>query len=183
MEKKKIHYGWYIVIGCLLITCTMVPPIMALSNKFLIQVTVELGLSRSGFTLANTILQGLGIFISPMVSSRLAKGDMRKIQCISIIGFAHTYATYTMQQNPIHETIKQICEAVNIPVIAIGGITHDNVMELAGSGICGIAVVSAIFAAEDITKATRELKELTLKMKDSTCISKDNASSRKGISC
>ncbi len=70
-----------------------------------------------------------------------------------------------------------------IPVIAIGGITHDNVMELAGSGICGIAVVSAIFAAEDITKATRELKELTLKMKDSTCISKDNASSRKGISC
>ena len=61
MEKKKIHYGWYIVIGCLLITCTMVPPIMALSNKFLIQVTEELGLSRSGFTLANTILQGLGI--------------------------------------------------------------------------------------------------------------------------
>ena len=57
MEKKKIHYGWYIVIGCLLITCTMVPPIMALSNKFLIQVTVELGLSRSGFSLANTILQ------------------------------------------------------------------------------------------------------------------------------
>ena len=88
MEKKKIHYGWYIVIGCLLITCTMVPPIMALSNKFLIQVTEDLGISRSGFTLANTILQGLGIFISPMISSRLAKGDMRKIQCISIIGFA-----------------------------------------------------------------------------------------------
>ena len=66
---------------------------MALSNKFLIQVTEELGLSRSGFTLANTILQGLGIFISPMVSSRLAKGDMRKIQCISIIGFALSYAS------------------------------------------------------------------------------------------
>ena len=99
MEKKKIHYGWYIVIGCLLITCTMVPPIMALSNKFLIQVTEELGLSRSGFTLANTILQGLGIFISPMVSSRLAKGDMRKIQCISIIGFALSYASYSLAQN------------------------------------------------------------------------------------
>lgn len=102
MEKKKIHYGWYIVIGCLLITCTMVPPIMALSNKFLIQVTEELGLSRSGFTLANTILQGLGIFISPMVSSRLAKGDMRKIQCISIIGFALSYASYSLAQNAIH---------------------------------------------------------------------------------
>ena len=74
-------------------------------------------------------------------------------------------------------------KGISLPLIAIGGITKDNVMELAGSGICGIAVVSAIFAAEDITKATRELKELTLKMKDSTCISKDNASSRKGISC
>ena len=108
MEKKKIHYGWYIVIGCLLITCTMVPPIMALSNKFLIQVTEELGLSRSGFTLANTILQGLGIFISPMVSSRLAKGDMRKIQCISIIGFALSYASYSLAQNAIHLYISSV---------------------------------------------------------------------------
>jgi len=42
-----------------------------------------------------------------------------------------------------HETLKAICEAVSIPVIAIGGITKDNVMQLAGSGICGIAVISA----------------------------------------
>ena len=44
-----------------------------------------------------------------------------------------------------HETLKAICEAVSIPVIAIGGITKDNVSELAGSGICGVAVISAIF--------------------------------------
>ena len=66
--------------------------------------------------------------------------------------------------NISHETVKQICEAVNIPVIAIGGISQDNVLELAGSGICGIAVVSAIFAARDIRKATEELKKLTEKM-------------------
>lgn len=63
-----------------------------------------------------------------------------------------------------HETLKAICEAVSIPVIAIGGITHDNVIELAGSGICGIAVISAIYAQKDIEKATRDLKEETLKM-------------------
>mgnify|MGYP000001818743 CR=1 FL=1 len=80
----------------------------ALSNKFLIQVTEELGLSRSGFTLANTILQGLGIFISPMVSSRLAKGDMRKIQCVSIIGFALSYASYSLAQNAIHLYISSV---------------------------------------------------------------------------
>lgn len=63
-----------------------------------------------------------------------------------------------------HETVKQICEAVNIPVIAIGGISRENVMELQGTGICGIAVVSAIFAAKNITEATKELKELTQNM-------------------
>ncbi len=102
MEKKKIFYGWYIVFGCLIITCTMVPPIMALSNKFLIQVTGDLGISRSAFTLANTILQGLGIFISPIVSSRLAKGNMRRIQCISIVGFVLSYASYSLAQNAAH---------------------------------------------------------------------------------
>lgn len=44
------------------------------------------------------------------------------------------------------ETLKAICQAVDIPVIAIGGITKENVSELKGSGICGIAVISAIFA-------------------------------------
>ena len=58
-----------------------------------------------------------------------------------------------------HETLKAICEAVSIPVIAIGGITVDNVAELKGTGICGIAVISAIFAKPDIKEATNELLE------------------------
>ena len=63
-----------------------------------------------------------------------------------------------------HETLKAICEAVKIPVIAIGGISKHNVMELSGSGICGIAVSSAIFAQPDIEAATKELKEITEEM-------------------
>lgn len=63
-----------------------------------------------------------------------------------------------------HETLKAICEAVKIPVIAIGGISAGNVMELSGSGICGIAVISAIFAKPDIEAAAKELKEQTEKM-------------------
>ena len=60
-----------------------------------------------------------------------------------------------------HETVRAITEAVDIPVIAIGGITKDNVSELSGNGICGIAVISAIFAQEDIEGAARVLKERT----------------------
>lgn len=60
-----------------------------------------------------------------------------------------------------HETLQAICEAVDIPVIAIGGITQENVVQLKGTGICGIAVISAIFAKPDITDATRKLRLIT----------------------
>ena len=62
------------------------------------------------------------------------------------------------------ETLKEICPAVSIPVIAIGGITEGNTPALAGSGICGIAVISAIYAQEDIPEATRRLKAVTEEM-------------------
>ena len=63
-----------------------------------------------------------------------------------------------------HDTLKAICKAVKIPVIAIGGINKENILELSGSGICGIAVISAIFAKDDIEEAARELRGLTEKM-------------------
>mgnify|MGYP000289669085 CR=1 FL=1 len=62
------------------------------------------------------------------------------------------------------ETLKAICQAVSIPVIAIGGISTGNILKLAGSGICGIAVISAIFAKSDIQAAAAELRSLTEKM-------------------
>ena len=57
------------------------------------------------------------------------------------------------------DTLKAICASVSIPVVAIGGITKDNLKELKGSGICGIAVISAIYAQADITGAAKDLKE------------------------
>lgn len=63
-----------------------------------------------------------------------------------------------------HEILKAICEAVSIPVVAIGGINKGNLMELKGTGADGVALVSAIFAAEDIEKECRKLRELSEKM-------------------
>ena len=57
------------------------------------------------------------------------------------------------------EQLKEICMSVSIPTVAIGGIGLDNIMELEGGGMDGIAVVSAIFSADDIQKAAAELKE------------------------
>ncbi|WP_035878264.1 thiamine phosphate synthase [Kandleria vitulina] len=61
------------------------------------------------------------------------------------------------------EILKEICEAVSIPVIAIGGISKENVHKLSGTGIVGIAVISAIFSKEDIKQAAIDLKKETRK--------------------
>lgn len=61
-------------------------------------------------------------------------------------------------------TLKEICNAVSIPVVAIGGINKNNVLKLSGSSVDGIAVVSAIFAEKDVYKATKELRMLSDEM-------------------
>lgn len=62
------------------------------------------------------------------------------------------------------ETLKEICAAVSIPVVAIGGINRMNMMKLSGSGVDGVALVSAVFAAEDIARECSALRELSEKM-------------------
>ena len=60
-----------------------------------------------------------------------------------------------------HETLREICESVKIPVVAIGGINSGNIHLLSGSGIEGVAVISAIFAADDIRGAAGNLRALS----------------------
>ena len=61
-------------------------------------------------------------------------------------------------KNASLSTLRDICNAVSIPIVAIGGITLDNVSLLTDSGICGIAVISAIYAQKDIQTAAERLK-------------------------
>lgn len=62
------------------------------------------------------------------------------------------------------DTLRSICEAVDVPIVAIGGLNRDNILQLSGSGVDGVALVSAIFSAENIEKSCRELRELSEKM-------------------
>jgi len=56
------------------------------------------------------------------------------------------------------DTLKDICTAINIPAVAIGGVNELNIEKLRGTGVSGVAVVSAILAKSDIAGATRELR-------------------------
>lgn len=79
------------------------------------------------------------------------------------LGVGAVFATSSKDDadNVSHEELQRICEAVSIPVIAIGGISKDNVLDLKGRGLVGISVISAIYGQPDIEAAARELKALT----------------------
>lgn len=62
------------------------------------------------------------------------------------------------------ETLRDICAAVDIPVVAIGGIGKSNISQLAGTDVDGVALVSAIFAADDIESECRLLRKLSEEM-------------------
>jgi len=62
------------------------------------------------------------------------------------------------------ETLREICAAVDVPVVAIGGIGKDNIAQLAGTGVDGVALVSAIFACDDIERECRLLRRLSEEM-------------------
>ena len=82
------------------------------------------------------------------------------------IGVGAIFGTSTKKnaRNMTMEQLKTIVSAVSIPVVAIGGIGAGNILQLCGSGVDGVAVVSAIFAAEDPGKATADLLKLAEEM-------------------
>ena len=80
------------------------------------------------------------------------------------VGAIFTTSTKKNARNMTMEQLKEIVSSVSIPVVAIGGISAENILQLRGSGVDGVAVVSAIFAAEDPGKATADLLKLAEEM-------------------
>ncbi len=97
------------------------------------------------------------------VSARTVESAMlAQEQGADYLGVGAVFPTGTKQDAKTidREMLRMICQNVFIPVVAIGGITEDNVRKLAGSGVAGIAVVSAIFAQKDIEAAAGRLRRL-----------------------
>lgn len=76
------------------------------------------------------------------------------------VGAVFSTSTKLDADNVPLDTLKEIVKSVSIPVVAIGGICEENILKLKGSGICGAAVVSAVFASHDITSASKRLLKL-----------------------
>ena len=96
----------------------------------------------------------LGVSVQTVKEARIAA------ECgADYLGVGAVFPTNSKEDAEIvrYETLKEICSAAAVPVVAIGGINDENVMQLAGSGIAGIAVISAIFAKKDIRIAAQRL--------------------------
>ncbi len=103
----------------------------------------------------------LGVSVHTVEEARQAVRDGA-----DYLGLGAVFPTITKgdaDQMP-HDTLRAICDAVDVPIVAIGGINRDNLLQLSGSGVDGVALVSAIFSAEDIQETCRELRALAEKM-------------------
>ena len=79
------------------------------------------------------------------------------------LGVGAVFATSTKTDVDVlpRQTLIDICNAVDVPVVAIGGIHKENLLQLKGTGVDGVALVSAIFAADDIESECKELRKLS----------------------
>lgn len=121
---------------------------------------VHVGLSDMGIEKARELL-GDGFIIGGSAHNVREALEAQKAGA-DYIGCGAVFGSATKQDAadlPIDE-LKAICAAVEIPVAAIGGIKVENITQLAGTGIDGVAVISGLFAAEDKTTAVKQFREL-----------------------
>lgn len=103
----------------------------------------------------------LGVSVHTVEEARRAVRDGA-----DYLGLGAVFPTSTKADADVmpRETLRAIRGAVDVPTVAIGGISRGNLLQLSGSGVDGAALVSAIFSAEDIEGTCRELRALSEKM-------------------
>lgn len=125
----------------------------------------DMAVTQARASIGNEMMLGVSV-------QTVAQALQAEAEGADYLGVGAVFATSTKldADHPTLETVQAICEAVSIPVVAIGGIGAENIDQLSGLGLDGVAVVSAIFGAKDIIEATRELRRRS----DKLCIARRN---------
>ncbi len=96
--------------------------------------------------------------VSVQTVEQALEAEKKGADCLGV-GAVFSTSTKLDADEVSRETLTEICQAVQIPVVAIGGITAENMMQLKGTGIDGVALVSAIFSVSDIEETCKDLKK------------------------
>lgn len=99
MKTSKVFYGWWIVLGASIVLAVMGPASVAVANLFQLPVTEEFGISNSQFAISNSLVLGVGIFLSPIISKKLATGNFKLIYSIAVIVYALAYMGFGFAPN------------------------------------------------------------------------------------
>lgn len=120
---------------------------------------VHIGQDDLPARVARKVLSGRGKILG-VSAATVAEALQAQADGADYIGAGSVFTTGTKKDvRPLlREELEKIKQAVNIPVVAIGGINESNVRLLQGTGIDGIAVVSAILGSDDVQKAAADLK-------------------------
>lgn len=99
VKREKIFYGWWIVIGTAIILAMLGPAPVALANIFQTPITEEFNITNSQFALSNSFLLGIGIFVSPFVTQKLASGNFKRNYIINLLIYTIAYMSYGFAEN------------------------------------------------------------------------------------
>lgn len=116
---------------------------------------------------AHDVRKSVGENMIVGVSAQTVEQALMAVQAgADYLGVGAVFSTSTKLDADMvsNKTLKAICSAVSIPVVAIGGIYKHNMLELAGTGVDGVALVSAIFASPDIENECKKLLTLSERM-------------------
>lgn len=85
MKNSKVFYGWWIVLGAAVVLAVIGQASVTVANLFQLPVTEEFGISNSQFVISNSLVLGVGIFLSPFIFKKLVTGNFRLIYSIAVI--------------------------------------------------------------------------------------------------
>lgn len=103
----------------------------------------------------------LGVSVHTVEEARKAVADGADYLGLGAIFPTNTKTDVDQMKN---EVLRDICNAVDVPIVAIGGLNRGNILKLSGSGVDGVALVSAIFSADNIEESCHELRKLSEEM-------------------
>lgn len=127
---------------------------------------VHIGQSDNNYKIAREILGSDKII--GMTAHNLKEAIAAQNAGADYIGTGAVFTTSTKKDTiPLTmEALKNITDNITIPIVAIGGINHDNILQLKGLGVDGVAVISALFAQENVGEATHTLLNLCKEIVD-----------------
>lgn len=99
MKNNKVFYGWWLVLFSALSLAVMGPASVAVANLFQNPVTHEFGITNSQFAISNSLVLGMGIFLSPFISKKLAFGNFRLVYIVGVMIYGLAYIGFGFAPN------------------------------------------------------------------------------------